>query len=64
MAEIRLKISDGTTIVDLIGGNDSIARHGGVSMPPPRVKESYVSSPFRHGAQLAASEYDNRRVNK
>ena len=62
MADFRLKLSDGTTTIDLYGGSDSVVRQGGLNMPPPKVKSSYVNNPFSDGGRLAASRYENRII--
>jgi len=62
MADMRLKISDGTTTLDLFSGTDSIVRIGGLEMPPPKVNAEYVASPYADGARLAASRYENRTI--
>lgn len=62
MANYRIKLSDGTTTVDLLGGSDTTLRDAGLNMPPPRPRRSFVSNPFFQGARLAASSYDNRMI--
>jgi len=63
MADYRLKLSDGTTTIDLYGGTDSIVREGGLSMPPPNVNASYLNNPFSDGSKLTSSTYSNRTIN-
>lgn len=63
MADYRLKLSDGTTTIDLYGGSDSIVREGGLAMPPPNVKASYLHNPFSDGSQLTSATYSNRTIN-
>jgi len=62
MATYRLKLSDGTTTIDLYGGSDSIVREGGLNMPPPQVQQSYVTNPSYDGARLATAKYNNRII--
>ena len=62
MAAYRIKLSDGTTTIDIFGGSDTKVREGGLSMPPPKVRASYTSSPYSHGARLDSSVYDNRII--
>ena len=62
MADFRIKLSDGSTTIDLYSGSDSFVREGGLSMPIPRVRDSYTSNPFSDGARLASSNYDNREI--
>ena len=62
MATMRVKISDGTTTLDLYSGSDSYVRNGGIDMPPPSVRSRYGSNPVYDGARLASSKYDNRVI--
>lgn len=62
MADYRLKLSDGTTTIDLYGGSDSIIREGGLIMPPPRSRDRYVGNDFIDGSHLASSTYENRTI--
>lgn len=62
MAAYRIKLSDGTTTIDIFGGSDTKVREGGLSMPPPKVIASFISSPYSNGARLASATYDNRII--
>ena len=62
MANYRIKLSDGTTTIDIFGGSDTKVREGGLAMPPPEVLASYVQNPFSDGARLASSKYGSRQI--
>lgn len=62
MADFRLKLSDGTTTIDLYGGSDALVREGGLAMPPPEQRVSYTSSQFEDGAFLDSARYGKRTI--
>ena len=62
MANYRLKLSDGTTTIDLYSGSDAIVRMFGLNMPPPPRDDVYISSPEFDGDRLARSRYQNRSI--
>lgn len=62
MATFRIKISDGTTTINLYDGSDSWVRRGGLQMPPPEIRASFTGNPFSDGARLATSNYGNREI--
>jgi len=62
MASYRLKLSDGTTTLDLYSATDYTVMEGGLSMPPPPLKTSYIYNPFKDGGNLASARYENRTI--
>jgi hypothetical protein len=57
----RVILSDGTTSVDMWDGSDAKVRYGGLVMPPPRLRSSYITGTF-HGGRLASSYFENRQI--
>jgi len=62
MALMRVKLSDGTTTVDLFSGSDALLLESAITMPPPKVSDSYITSRFEDGAPLAYAVYENRTI--
>ena len=62
MATFRIKISDGTTTLDLYSGTDAYLMEGGLNMPPPQVKSSFVEASLYDGARLGAARYGHRTI--
>jgi len=58
----RLKLSDGTTTIDLHDGSDALVRDAGLSMPAPEFVSSYVGSPYYDGERLSQSRFANRLI--
>ncbi len=62
MASFRIKLSDGTTTVNLYDGTDAKVMQKGLSMPAPQVNASYITNPFFDGGRLASASYGNRAI--
>jgi len=61
VADYRVKLLNGTTTVDLYAGAIKL-QEAGLSMPPPPVNPSYVSSSFFDGNFLTSHRYGNRSI--
>ena len=58
-----LRISDGTTTLDLLNGTNYRADTSGLDISPPRSRVAWGSrSSFRQGADLISSQYENRLI--
>jgi len=62
MALFRLKISDGTTTINLWDGTTAKLRDGGMQLPPPQADVQVQTSPLESGARLAARTYGARVI--
>ena len=62
MADYRIKLSDGTTTINLYDGTDSQVREGGLNMPPPVVDAAFIGNPAYPGDRLSRSRYRNRII--
>ncbi len=59
-----LRISDGTTTLNLLNSTNYKAAANGLSISPPRSRVAWgARSLLRDGAELIASSYENRRIN-
>ena len=61
MASYRLKLSDGTTTIDLHGGAVKVLEEG-LAMPPPIPNASYIFNPFTDGGRYSSFHYLNREI--
>jgi len=62
MASYRIKLSDGTTTINLYDGTDSQVMEGGLNMPPPVVDSAFIGNPAYDGDRLSRSRYRNRTI--
>ncbi len=61
MAAHRIKLTDGTTTIDLYAGDIKL-REGGLALAPPKLDTSYLSGPYSDGDSLANLRYGNRTI--
>lgn len=59
---LRLKLSDGTTTIDLYGGSDTLARYAGLRIYPPLLDHKFLSNPLYDGDGLISSRFGNRTI--
>ncbi len=62
MATYTLRISDGTTTIDLYGGPSFITRLGGLELPPPKARVSYLYPDMEDGAFLTSATCQSRTI--
>jgi len=63
VASFRVKLSDGTTTITLYEDfTNYLISQGGLSMPKPSVRTSFITNPFFDGGRLASASYENRVI--
>lgn len=62
MALFRIKLSDGTTTINLYDGSDAKILEGGMQLPPPNVNVELIENTFADGVRLARHNYTSRTL--